>query len=203
MIRGCVLILILVNPPADQATEAQALRSLEKYLAAIPDGQAGRVTSLANDLPIITASGHSVFTVRFRGYPIKPPKPFRINNLVVVDPDGNVEHFPDEISLKKFFVRSLKPITRDEDAKVALRTWLKLADPLYQDGYYTLKFDKASVRISTKDKKREVSGKAIVTKGGQGQISATLVFDASGTVSEILTRAELVPAGDRPVGGVR
>src|SRR5262245_49889390 len=195
-----VTALLLLSPPALALAQKERPRgALDAYLAKVPGAQAGRVVPLTDvDLQVIP--GHKLYAVRFRGYPVKPPKSFKNSNLFAVSTAGMVKRLSDGKALKEFFRENLPAVTSDKEAKAALRAWLRLAEELHQDGYYQFKILEDAAKARSRGGKRIVSGKARVTRGGEGQISATLTFDADGKLAEASTEAKLKPTGARPAG---
>jgi hypothetical protein len=194
--------LLLSALEADAQTEKSADKAraaLETYLAKVPGAQAGRVVAATGDAVARAFPDRHFFAVRFRGYPVKPPGPFKTNNLFAVAADGTIRHLKDDKDLKEFFRSSLSPVSSDAEAKTACEAWLRLAEELHQDGYYAFTLVNDSVQVHSRDGTRLVSGKARVTEGGEGQVSATLSFDRGGKLAEASTEAALKP-GARPAG---
>ena len=193
-------LLIHQTVGSDDNGAAVARNALEQYLAKIPGAQAGGIEPVTDKIDSVTGTGHFAFSVRFRGYPLRPPKPFGNTNLFIVDHVGNVERVRNDKELKRFFTKSLKSATSDAEALAAFTSWLKLSTQLHQDGYYTFKLDEDSIRLRSEHGERIVSGKADVTEGGEGQIVATMRFDPSGRVTKTSTDRKLLP-GERPAAG--
>jgi hypothetical protein len=125
---------------------------------------------------------------------------FAPSNLFAVTADGAVKHLSSEKALKEFFRTHLPPVLSDADAKSAVQAWLRMAEELYQDGYFAFKIEQDSLGVQSRDGKRVAPGRARVTEGGEGQISATLTFDRKGKLVNTSTEAALKPGGARPAG---
>ncbi len=197
------LLLPPLSLPAAQTPrrEEKARDALEAYLAKVPGAKAGKLLAVTDDAVTRPLATSSFYAVRFRGYPMKPPAPYKTSNLFAVAADGTVKPLADEKALKEFFRTALSPVGDDAEAKAALKAWLRLAEELHQDGYFTFKRDEDSLQVRSHDGKRTVSGKARATEGGEGQISATLTFDKDGKLAEATTEASVKAGGARPAGG--
>jgi hypothetical protein len=78
-----------------------------------------------------------------------------------------------------------------------LRAWLDLAQIVEQDGYYKFEVLEDSLKVTRVDGGQKASGRVIVTGGGNGDIVATLTFDATGKLIKLEHTARLKP-GPRP-----
>ena len=179
------------------AIDASANRkALDEYLLGVPGAQSGIVESVNGDLGAISGSGNTIYSIRFRGYPVRPPKPFKMTNLLVVDPDNHVKLLNDEGELKKYFVASLKPLKETDQFRMAIEAWLRVA-ALLQDTYYRFSFDPTSLRTKSEGDKQFVTARSVVREGGRGEIVATVEIDKRGRIIDIKTRYDLIPA-ERP-----
>jgi hypothetical protein len=139
-----------------------------------------------------TFPDYEFVSVRFPQFPVArlAPEPLRSSNIYVVSKEKTTLLSDDE-ALYKWF-KSMKFGDREADRKNAVRAWLRLTQELKQDGFYKFKVEEDSLK--TADGK--VSGKAVVTEGGNGEITVTLDFDGQ-TVKGIESGANL-KAGPRP-----
>src|SRR5205823_5743125 len=97
-----VLLPALAADPQPQESADKAREALATHLAQVPGAQAGRVVAMAEDALARAFPGRHFFTVRFRGYPMKPPESFKTNNLFAIAMDGTVKNLKDEKVLKEF-----------------------------------------------------------------------------------------------------
>lgn len=157
-------------------------------------------------LPVSGASlerlfpGREFFAVRFPQFPVAvlPPPPLRAANLFVAGADGKPRRLSEVPQLQAFFREALPPVRDDRAALAAAQAWLRLAQEFSQDGFFTFDVPADSLRVTTEDGVRTITGKAVVTAGGKGELSARLTFDAQGRLSEVTENRRLLP-GIRPI----
>ena len=125
------------------------------------------------------------YTIQFMRYPraVKPPAPLKLENLVQVNPDGAVHRIENLDALKKLFEKKLAQVNDQSEARVALLALVRLAEEFYQDGYYTFTVPEQSVSVVRHDNHWVASGKAVVSKGGQGEITVTLTIGAAAKIA--------------------
>jgi hypothetical protein len=176
----------------------------DELLARIPGaekGQLGEVTdeAVARALPMYHFSA-----LRFRQYPVarSVPPPLKPSNLVVEPPQGPAELITESKALEPVFraATALAPVKDDSHARDAVKAWLRLAEELYQDGYFQFSVPADSVVIATEDGRRTARGKFVVTRGGKGEIGVILTFDAAGKLipGGVDTSGRVLP-GVRPI----
>ncbi|HEV3262315.1 MAG TPA: hypothetical protein VG013_36020, partial [Gemmataceae bacterium] len=139
-------------------------------------------------------------TAIYPQYPIarRTPAPLKAQNLFAVPKEGKVRHLTDAKGLEKYFRSALAPVKDDDTAKDATLAWLRLSQELKQDGFYKFSIPKESLATSTKDRRTEASGKAVVTGGGKGELTASLKFDDGGRLVHV-AEANQIKAGIRPI----
>jgi len=122
------------------------------------------------------------YSVRFLRYPraVMPPRPLALENLVCVRPDGSVDWIKDLDALKRYLGDKLPPVRDEAPARAAVLAYLRLAEEFYQDGHYTFTVPEDAISVSRQGDQLVASGKAVVTKGGKGEVTVTLPFDTSG-----------------------
>jgi len=125
------------------------------------------------------------YTVQFMRYPraVKPPVPLKLENLVQVRSDGSVDRIESLDALKKLFEKKLADVRDEGQARLVLLACLRLAEEFYQDGYYTFTVPEHAVSVVRRDSHFIASGKAVVTKGGQGEITVTLTTGAPSKIA--------------------
>jgi hypothetical protein len=149
------------------------------------------------------------FAVRFRQFPVARilPEGLKASNVFVVPGGGKADRLPDARALQKFFHDHLEPVKADGPARTALIAWLSLAPEYVQDGFYKFEvLDKEIVMAGKAAEKdgveevltREVTGRAIVKQGGNGEIGATLVFGEDGKLRDVRQKVKVRP-GPRPI----
>lgn len=160
---------------------------LDAWLAGIPGAKAGAVAPIDDAAIRSVLPGESFYTVRFMRYPraqLTPP-PLRLENLIRVTPDGSVERIEDVAALTKLLTAKLPPILDEPRAREAVLAYLRLAEEFDQDGHYTFSVPEGAVAVARQRDRLVASGRAVVTKGGKGEITAVLTFDAAGKVVSI------------------
>jgi hypothetical protein len=137
--------------------------------------------------------------LRFRLFPVarRLPEGMKASNIFVVSKEGKVKHLRDAKELEKFFQKHLPAIKKQEQAQNALSGWLLLAQEFYQDGGFLFEVLTKAFAIEEKGKGFEAAGRAIVMKGGNGEINATLTF-ADGKLTKVAQSAKVRP-GPRPI----
>ncbi len=118
-------------------------------------------------------AGQTFFAVIFPQFPIArlAPAPLKSSNVYAVDGDGKAVLITDIAELKTFCAKGQYD-AKDDTMKDAVRAYLRLSQELYQDGFYKFKCEEDSVKVAD----GKASGKATITAGGNGEISATLSF---------------------------
>jgi len=136
----------------------------------------------------------------FRQHPVAmvAPEPLKVRNLFVVMTDDKVKHIIATKDLEEFFRAVLKPVTDARSAKDCTGAWLCLSQELKQDGFFTFSIPPDSLTAKKSRNGFSASGKAVVTKGGTGEIRANLSFTAEGKLSKV-DEASTVKAGIRPI----
>ncbi len=177
--------------------------ALTKKLAEFPGAERGQTIPVKDELLARVLPGCSFYVLRFKQFPVAvlQPEPLKANNLFIVKPDGSVEHIPDTEMLKEFFRTSLAPVTTQARARDTAKAWLRLAEELYQDGFFQFSIPDGSIHVTTmKNGGLQVSGKAVVNQqgGNTGAISASLTFDRAGELAEVSESAQIHP-GVRPI----
>jgi hypothetical protein len=142
------------------------------------------------------------FAVRYRLYPVArmTPPPLKSANLFLVarEKGARARLVNDKDSLEAFFRESLPPLRDDAAAKDAVRAWLVLAEALLQDGFYLFELQHDSIKVTPTDSGKRASGRAVVMRGGNGELRATLNIDSSGKLAGVEQQAKL-RSGPRPI----
>jgi hypothetical protein len=209
---SCLLLSALVltqlitvageKPKTPTEEEVKAARErLTEYLKGIPGTEAARVTPLTMDGAGTTFPDHVLFAVIFPQYPVArvAPPPLKSSNVIAIPAQKTAKPtaITDATGLEKFFQASARPVKTATDADAAIRTWLRAAAELHQDGFY--KFTVKPGNATGSDGNWTLTGQAPVDPAGgnKGEVSATLAFK-NGKLTSAKTRASL-SAGIRPI----
>ena len=103
----------------------------------------------------------------------------------------------DTNELADIFKAFAAPIQTDAALRDALTAWLLLSQEMKQDGFYKFEVLQKEFAAESNEKRTEVRGRAIVTQGGKGEISATLVFE-DGKLNGATQTSKIMP-GPRPI----
>lgn len=203
MTASIAIPFMLALLPAVQCFAAGAddgRAALEAYLSKVKGAQSGRILSVTEDVGAFSSAGWHFYVVRFRSYPVKPPEPLKANNLFAIGRDKSVDWLADCVALKGFFREHLPPVKSDADGRNALKAWLRFAEELHQDGYYTFRLSADSVGARVEGDKRIAFGEARVIEGGDGYVKATIKFDKAGKVLDASAEVRIKASGARPAG---
>jgi hypothetical protein len=126
-----------------------------------------------------------------------PPEGLKSSNVFVAGPDGKVTVITSAKELDEFF-RAALPAAKDEkQMKAAALAWLRLVEQLYQDGFYTFETVSEATKVGDDKDGKKVAARAVVMKGGNGDINVELFFDAAGKLTKA-TETGTVKPGARP-----
>ncbi len=148
-------------------------------------------------LPSMFADYHFI-NARFPVFPVARviPEGLRASSVFAVHAkEGKITFLKDTQILEKFFRAHHKAVKDDKDARTILAFWLFLSVEFHQDGYFI--FEPVDVAVDGKNPFK-ARGRAVVMKGGNGQLSAELLFDKVGTLAKVTEKAE-IRAGVRPI----
>ena len=153
-----------------------------------------RTAALAKDFPDDT-----FFALRFQLFPVarRLPEGMKASNIFVVSKDGKVQHLRDAKELEKYFQKNLPAINKQDQAQDALGGWLLLAQEFHQDGFFAFEILTKAFAIEEKGKGFEAAGRAMVMKGGNGEINVTMTF-ADGKLTKVADSSKIRP-GPRPI----
>jgi hypothetical protein len=162
-------------------------------------GTSGTVAWIGDEAVTKTFPHHVFFAVRFRIYPIAKqlPEGLRASNIFVVK-DGKLEHLKDAKALEAFFKDHAAAAAKSDAARAAVRSWLTLSQEFVQDGYFAFEITKEMEVVGKEGEARTASGRAIVMKGGNGDITVFVNLDKNGKVESVMDKT-MVKAGPRPI----
>ncbi len=159
----------------------------------------GDLTFVADKAVRKNFANHHFVVIRFRQFPVarQIPEGMQASNIFAVAKDGKAEHLKDVKTLEKFF-RTQYPVVKTEaDAKSALAAWLTLSPEYRQDGMFKFEVLEKDFGSDTKDN-LVVRGRALVSQGGNGELTAELTFDKEGRLAKAVEREAIRP-GPRPI----
>src|SRR5437867_4054325 len=157
-------------------TVDKAQKVLVEHLEKIK-GTAGQIIHLDEPSLAHCFPSDVFFAVRFRQFPVARQLPEGLNasNIFVVNKEGKLHHLKDNKALQKYFQRA--PVKTTEHARLALISWLTLAQEFHQDGMFKFEVLKKDFAVDKKEDDVKAIGRAIVTQGGNGEISTILLFE--------------------------
>jgi hypothetical protein len=141
------------------------------------------------------------YSVIFHQFPrrIVPPAPLMPADLYAVtrNKNGAVRLIASAKDLEEFFKKQLPLARIPAQAEEATLACLELTLLLKQDGYYGFTVQKDDLKVAKQGAATNVSGKAVVAKGGEGEVHVQLGFDQTGKLANI-TQSATIKAGVRP-----
>jgi hypothetical protein len=188
-------------PPVGKPT-AEDVKAAEKALLEYlqkKNALRGQHAQLKDEAVERTLPGYVFFTLLFRQYPvgIAPAPGFGVSSVLAVDRKGEVTLLKDSGELEKFLKANLPDVSKDDQARDAVRSYLKIAQEFRQDGFYKFELMDGSVKVGG-DKGKTAAGKVVVMQGGNGALDAKLEFDQAGKLVKAEETATIKP-GPRPI----
>lgn len=181
--------------PAVPAQVKKAMEAVHQELAR--RGGMGAQLLWKDDAALAHTFPRHVFVVaRYRIYPVAKvlPEGLRASNIFAVH-DGGTQLLANTETLVKFFQTHGQPVKDAGQARHALASWLALSQEFHQDGMF--KFETLTKEFATDDQGTQARGRAIVMQGGNGELSANMVF-ADGKLKTVKEAAK-IKAGPRPI----
>ena len=185
------------KPTAEDVARAEKAvkEQLAKYKAAY-----GQVMPIKDEAVTKAFPDRVFFFVLYRQFPVgrAVPRPLKPANLFAVGRDGKPQLLNDPRELEKFFRTAAAGARGADQARTITHAWLVLSSELRKDGFFQFKVMDDSTKVE-KDKGGLVAtGKTVVMRGGNGEIDATLKFDADGKLAKVEEKARIRP-GPRPI----
>ena len=188
------------GPPRKPPTDEEVRKGQEAVNARLEKlhGQGAQVQYIADEAVVQSLPGCLCYSVLFRQFPLARlvPEGLSAGNVFAVMPGGKVEAVSDRKGLEKLFAAALRPVRGAEAARQATVAWLRLSEALHQDGFY--QFAIPAKELTADPDGKEASGKAVVERGGNGEIRVALRFGADGKLARVEEKAKLRP-GPRPI----
>jgi hypothetical protein len=184
------------QPPQEAIDKGQA--ALKQHLEKIK-GANGQILRIESGLLNELFPKDTFFAVRYRVYPtaVQTPPGLKPSNVFVYD-NGKLTHLKDELKLDEFFKEKLPAVKDAATAKKAAQAFVRFSQEFVQDGFYAFDIPDDSAKVADEGGKKRASAKAVVTKGGNGEVSATLTFGADGKQLGASYGTKIRP-GPRPI----
>ena len=166
--------------PKTGATPEQGREHVDQWLTDIAKGKpveaAPKIAPVDGGAVNTLFTHDQFFTKQFMRYPraVKPPGSLKLENLVRVRTGGSVERIEDVDALKKLFAVKLADTRDEKQVREVLLAFMRLVQEFYQDGFYIFAVPDQSVSIVRDGDHFVASAKAVVTKGGQGDIEVKM-----------------------------
>ena len=140
------------------------------------------------------------FGAFFRQFPVArvTPEGLSASNLYAVGPDGKPQLIQEAKQLQEFFKANLAPYKGEDQAKDAARAYVRLTEELHEDGFFKFELQDDSTKVGPSKDGSTATARAIVTAGGNGEITALLGFEPNGTIQSVEEKVTLKP-GPRPI----
>jgi hypothetical protein len=206
----CLALLLAVAPVAladevepkhakltkEQREKAEA--AVKKY---VEDAKAtnGKLALITDEKLEKSVPAYLVYSITFRQFPIARALPagFKAANVIVVNKDNKPKVINTQKDLQKFFQTNLAAASTDAKLKDAARAYVRVAQELHQDGFFSFKLEDDSTKVDGKDAKT-ARAKVVVMQGGNGTLEAALKFDKSGKLVSVEETSKIRP-GPRPI----
>jgi hypothetical protein len=184
------------KPSADDIKKATKM--VEDRLAELK-ATGGQTEVITDDSVAAALPGHTFISVLFRQYPVGrlPPKPLKPQNVFVMTPKSELALITDTKELEDYFKTSLAPAKGDKEAKDAALAFLRLSQSLENDGFYTFEVIADSTKVTPEKDAKKSTARSVAMKGGNGDITVELTFDADGKLTKATETSTLKP-GARP-----
>jgi hypothetical protein len=201
---GLLLVFTLMTPSAaqDKAIPQETQPALDAVKAYLEKLKGAHAQLIVRDEPVISKvlPEHVFVIARYRIYPVarQLPEGLRPSNVfAVAKKEHHVRLIKNAKELEGFFQASQIPAKDDATAKSALAAWLTLSQEFVQDGFYKFEILTKEFASDTDDGRIQVSGRALVTQGGKGEIATSLVYE-QGKLKRANETAKVM-AGPRPI----
>ena len=193
VLAGC-LSPVLANDDAAKPDD-----QIRKHYPAMRQANAPPLRAIHDESSNRVFPSYQFFAAIARLYPVarRVPPGLKTQNIFVVKKE-TVLHLTDDRQLEKFFRTHLKPITSEPLARDAARAWLLLSSEFAQDGFYQFAVENDTLKVTAAGNGQRVTGKLIVTRGGNGQIEVAMRFDGAGKLVKVTENRKIRP-GPRPI----
>jgi hypothetical protein len=188
----------LLGPFGLSSARAQTSEDLVKQYLEDLGARGYTITAVNTDYIANSFDNTDFFEVTFRQWPIAVihPESLSASNVFLVQ-DGEVLPLISPADLRDFFFEDLPAAGDTDDAADAGLAWLRLSEGFSQDGFYAFDDPQVTVTIN-EDFSLTVTGTVTVARGGSGDISVELDFDADGVLQGV-SEVNTVRPGVRPI----
>ena len=122
-----------------------------------------------------------------------PPAPLRSTNLFVVPPGAKPKLINSDKDLEAYLRASLPAVKGKDAAKDAGLAWLRLAQNLHHDGYFSFRIESKATTVSANKEGLRVEILSKVSAGGKGEVRVELTFDKEGKLLKVKVTRTLQP----------
>lgn len=196
---GMLFVLPAMTPPcAAQAPASEAVKAVRAHIDALGAQGGGEILERAGGAVGALFPDYRLVVVRFRQFPVARvlPEGLSASNVFAVDRAGKVERLGGVRALEAFFRAHHPPVNSEAQARTTLAAWLALAQEFHQDGM--LQFEVLEKEFVLEGGFSSVSGRAVVSQGGNGEVKGALRFDGAGRLEAVKEEAVIRP-GPRPI----
>jgi hypothetical protein len=174
-------------------------RTVDDYLKR-HNGSYARIQQIEDEAVTRLFPKHRFFAVIYPRYPVarRVPAELKASNVLAVGQGGKIRLLNEADALQDFFKSDVAAVQDDERAKTVAHAWLRLSQEFVQDGFYQFEILDDSIRVQPGKDGRAVRARAVVMRGGNGDIRVALTFDADGHIAQVSEKADVRP-GPRPI----
>lgn len=195
-------LVVLASPGlAEQKKDKiDAVAAVRKHIDELKNGKGAGEVKLQDAAAVKNAfPDYQLVIVRFRQFPVARimPEGLRASNIFAVNKEGKLEHLKDVKTMEKFFHAHHPAVKKEKDAKAVLSAWLTLTPEFHQDGGFTFEVMDKEFAVA-QDVGLNARGRAVVMKGGNGELLAEVDFDKDGKLAKVVETAKIRP-GPRPI----
>jgi hypothetical protein len=176
----------------------KALKPVRDRLAELK-GESGRVEPITDGALAEAFPGHRFCAVLYRRWPlVEPvPAPLKHSSIFAVAPGDTLTLLTDVKGLEAYFKANLGAVKEDKAARAAALAYLRLAEQLYQDGFYKFKAVAEATKVEAEGVGKKAGARSTVMAGGNGEVTVALTFDGAGKLVRASEKSTVKP-GPRP-----
>ena len=149
--------------------------------------------------------GYTFFILYLIQYPVaygNPDKQLGTHCIAAIDADNAIELIPEVNTLEVFYRDHQITISSSEDRVNAIKAWLHLSQEYKNDGYYRFLVSDDDITgeyIIADYIEWRVTGTSRVISGGEGFITAAMMFGVDGMLAYIISEEYELIEGLRPI----
>jgi hypothetical protein len=180
----------------------EAQKSADAVKAHLEELKGAHAQLIYKDEPVLRKifPEHQFIVARYRQFPVARilPKGLQASNVfAVTKKDQKLQHVKDVKALEAFFKDAQVPASDEAMAKASLGAWLTLAQEFPQDGFYGFEVLEKEFASENNESTRTVTGRAMVTRGGKGELGAMLTY-VDAKLTKVTETGKIMP-GPRPI----